>query len=202
MGWDFTHRAKGQSNLDYFTTGAWPVIDTTKRTILEHATVEHVFYAAVRDHDTGEVWALVVPTQWVPNAEYNFGYSTQTETVGPGVYKAPLRLLDALTPTDDEWANEWRQGCREYQARRAWVRTNVRPGVTVTFPTALTFRSSRFPGMTSTETTLTYQVVQGRSVLVDGSGTRCVVPKWRDLIVVPPEATAIDTAPAATLIAP
>lgn len=35
------------------------------------------------------------------------------ETMGPGYYDCPKRILDLLTPTDSEWANEWRRLCAE-----------------------------------------------------------------------------------------
>lgn len=34
------------------------------------------------------------------------------ETVGPRIDNCPEHILDLLTPTDQEWANEWRQRCR------------------------------------------------------------------------------------------
>jgi hypothetical protein len=35
------------------------------------------------------------------------------ETMGPNGYNAPARVLDKLTPTDSQFANEWREVCRE-----------------------------------------------------------------------------------------
>lgn len=179
MGSITTHRNKGVSNVEFFTTGPYPVIDLARRTILAHATVEHVFYAAVRDNDTREVWALVVITSWAPNDSHNFCYKSLDETCGPGDHKAPLTVLDALTPTTHEHANEWRATCRDYQAHRAWVRANVTPGSTVTLN-----RTHRFTNGFVSDT-FTYQIVRRRQCLTGPDGTLYKVPKWRDQVVVP-----------------
>ena len=41
------------------------------------------------------------------------------ETCGPYNCDCPKAILDLLTPTDSEWANKWRQACRETLANKA-----------------------------------------------------------------------------------
>lgn len=40
-----------------------------------------------------------------------------SDTMGPGYYDCPKRILDLLTPTDSEWANEWRRMCAEHRGK-------------------------------------------------------------------------------------
>jgi hypothetical protein len=49
------------------------------------------------------------------------------ETCGPYEKKCPLSILNLLTPTDNEWANEWRKQCRAYnkQQQNQKIKTSV-----------------------------------------------------------------------------
>lgn len=107
MGWCFYHRDKGETNAEHFGKD-WPSVE-----ILADSTVKGVWYAACKKKDTGEVFAAVFLTKWVPNDHFNFGYKSMDETMGPGDTDAPAKVLDLLTPTDSEWANQWRAKCRE-----------------------------------------------------------------------------------------
>lgn len=40
---------------------------------------------------------------------------------GPMHYDCPSRILDILTPTDNNYANSWRKKCGEYQAHKSYV---------------------------------------------------------------------------------
>lgn len=121
MGWTFYHRPAGQTDRQHFESE----LGLAKRDlkILESATKNGTFYAAVQDPD-GSVWALVILIQRV-RGEYNFGYKDMDETVGPAVHDCPAKVLDLLTPTDSQWANEWRVKCRATLARNAQVKALV-----------------------------------------------------------------------------
>lgn len=43
----------------------------------------------------------------------NFGYKAISETCGPCYYDCPKSILDVLTPTEDEYAQNWRRKCYE-----------------------------------------------------------------------------------------
>jgi hypothetical protein len=45
------------------------------------------------------------------------------ETMGPLEARCPERILDLLTPTDNEYANQWRHDCRHYHAKRKKTKT-------------------------------------------------------------------------------
>ena len=60
----------------------------------------HVFAAIILTHTDSRDW-------------YNFSYKYMDESCGPCWYECPKKVLDLLTPTDSEWANEWRRKCRK-----------------------------------------------------------------------------------------
>ena len=109
------HRDKGVSNDEFFTKEF--DMATRGQAIVASATIKRTYYAAIRNAD-GETWALVCLLQWVPRDYFNFGYKDIDETMGPNESEAPARVLDALTSTTSEWANEWRTRCRENLARK------------------------------------------------------------------------------------
>lgn len=43
---------------------------------------------------------------------FNFAYKDMSESMGPCEDNCPSSILDLLSPTDDEWALEWRKRCR------------------------------------------------------------------------------------------
>ena len=74
-----------------------------------------VGYAAVeitnRNTLDKEVIAFVYLFNYFPSKYHNFGYKDMDETMGPVESNCPMRLLKLLTPTDNKWANEWRERC-------------------------------------------------------------------------------------------
>lgn len=112
MGWTFYHRPAGETDRQHFQRELNPDDD-----IIECATKNFVFYAAVHRKSTGEVWALVILLRR-RRGELNFGYKDMAEEMGPVVADAPAKVLDALTPTDNESALRWRQRCRDNLAAR------------------------------------------------------------------------------------
>lgn len=90
------------------------------------------WYAAVRTvSEPDRVWGLIVLVQ---RGGGQFSYKDMTETMGPVACDAPKKVLDALTPTDNEYANEWRNACRARLAR-----PKVTSGARVKFAHTMTF---------------------------------------------------------------
>ena len=91
-------------------------------TVLKSSMVGNIYYAAVQVKREGvveQVFATVAITRTYRKDYYNFSYKDIDETMGPFFYDCPKRILDLLTPTDDECANRWRKKCREkLQAKR------------------------------------------------------------------------------------
>lgn len=104
--------------------------------VVKSAVVGTVYYAAVENlkrygkkqpdgtqpiEDIPEaerfVWAAVFLTS-VDNKDYhNFSYKDMSEDMGPCECRCPESVLKLLSPTDSQWANEWRERCRENAKR-------------------------------------------------------------------------------------
>ena len=115
MGWDFWrakhYKANGQVDRkaecdEQFTWG--------KHNVVRSSMKGTTYYAAV-DNGEGEVFAVVALTKGQDKSDpyFNFGMKSMDETMHPYYYDCPKAILDLLTPTDSESANEWRAKCRE-----------------------------------------------------------------------------------------
>lgn len=92
-----------------------------RRTLIEHLvngngvkTLKHFLSGnnlwCVHEHD-GQRWAclyLLRGSPKVKNDQYNWGYKDVCESMGPNELSFPYTWLDLLTPTDSQYANEWR----------------------------------------------------------------------------------------------
>lgn len=184
MGATSTHKPASQSVRDYFAdyfTNATIIASGTRRDPNYVAgTIDwpYEFYAAVRYNDghpsAGEVFAFVVLYSIASRSYYNFTYKDLDETVGPGAVHAPRRVLDALTPTEHEYALEWRRQCWE-NLEISEAKPRVRHGDRIRFDEAFTFSS----GLQTTTSTV-FEVVE-RDVLrlPERNGIRVKIPRWR-----------------------
>jgi len=122
MGWTFQEKPRDVRRY-FFDQLSWESDKAINR-CLALALKINVCYAAIETtyKDTGrtEVWALVCLLRYVRNPAdgFDFGTKDMTEHCGPVQADCPARILDLLTETDDENANEWRARCRENLARR------------------------------------------------------------------------------------
>ena len=104
MGATWTGLRVGQTASDY-VRGLHDGLDVVAQgTAVGDSDYRWVHYAAVREDD-GSVVAYVTP---FTQEEGGVLYKTFTERSGPYFYTAPANVMAALTPTDNEWANEWR----------------------------------------------------------------------------------------------
>lgn len=168
MGWTGMHRERGLTDREFWAKELSP-----NYTILDTHSKGGVFYAAVRydgeQASKGRVFALVCLQQWSRGDYYNFHYKDMDETVGPCYYGCPDRILDLLTPTDSEWANEWRQKCREYNAAQA-ARPKVKKGDVVKFDQTLKF--------TDGVERDTFTFIERTTFRTEGGG-RVKIPNWK-----------------------
>lgn len=100
--------------------------------VLKSAMVGSTYYAAVKPlkkynkvkeiidipKEEQYVFAAIFLTSTDIKDYYNFSYKDMDETVGPYNYDCPKGILDLLTPTESEWANLWREACRENLAKK------------------------------------------------------------------------------------
>jgi hypothetical protein len=138
--------------------------------IVDCATVASTFYAAVRDYADGKVWALVVLMQR-SRGDFNFHYKELTETMGPAEDRCPLRILDLLSPTDNEYAVEWRERCRRSAARRMKAKT-VKTGTVIKLSREVEFSD----GAKSD----TFELIQRSTFRIPGREGRYRLANWRD----------------------
>lgn len=122
MGWLSYHRPKGETDRAHFER---ELLSSPDLEIVQCASKNRVFYAAVRTVSTGEVWALVVLMRWA-RGRFNFAYKDMDESTGPNAADAPAAVLDALTPTDNAYALEWRERCQTNLAHRNAIRDKLR----------------------------------------------------------------------------
>lgn len=175
MGWTYLHRDKGTLDKDFFLK------DFDAGTVF-HAwgTVAGTFYAAVETpREPGKVWALVAMTNWAPKDHYNFGFKDMSEDMGPYQSRAPLSVLNALTPTDHNYALEWRDRVTHHHEQRKALR-GLQAGDQVVLATALRFTN----GDERDTFTVRRQAVRGgrtKVVLTDGGYTPFRVPNWQDM---------------------
>lgn len=122
MGWDYTHATH------YTRTGAidrkaeidelytWQN-DTRKAEVVRSAMVGSTYYAAIKitELSTGETEtaAAVALTHTNSRDYFNFGVKTMGESSGPCEDHCPASILSLLSPTDSEYANNWRERCRK-----------------------------------------------------------------------------------------
>lgn len=69
----------------------------------------NTLYSAIRIKETGEVFAVVTLVSF-KNGE--FSYKEIHENCGPLKTECPQRILNKLTPTENQYALNWRKACR------------------------------------------------------------------------------------------
>lgn len=123
MGWSYTRA------INYTNTGAidrkaevdrhynWSDENTAVE-VVKSCMVGSTYYAALRvtDKKTGkvEIVADVVLTHTDSREYNNFGMKAMSESMGPTEDRCPASILNLLSPTDDEYALDWRQRCRQH----------------------------------------------------------------------------------------
>lgn len=136
MGWTYTNRY-GQPAKDFIQTQVLTWSNSPHQyTVLDSAIVAmRTFYAAVEriDGDTKErtVWAAVILLDFAKRDGCDIGYKDMDESMGPCEDDCPERILKLLTPTESEYANDWRGRCwKKIEARKA--RPKIHKGLKLT----------------------------------------------------------------------
>ena len=153
MGWLYTTSLEGHSGprqyLDAQFTYERP---DTKTKVLRSALVGmRVYYAAVERigivNGERQVWALICLVRYNPRDRegYIFGYKDMDESMGPNECDCPEPILDLLTPTDRDFALQWRARCRQNAVlRRAKsAKPSPRVGQTIVFDHPVAFADGR-----------------------------------------------------------
>lgn len=124
MGWDGVYMAcpKGKERMEYALKGYNWETDLAKARVLDSAMVGTTVYAAIEltVKKTGEkrVRGAVILTDY-DKRDGCFLTKHMSEDMGPNYWECPKRILKLLTPTDSEWANQWRENCYKQLAKMA-----------------------------------------------------------------------------------
>jgi len=136
-----------------------------------------VWYAAAEILQNDEalyVIALVCMVRWNPTAKdgYIFAYKDQEESMGPCDAGCPARILRLLSPTDKEYALDWRRRCL---VRLRLHARKIEDGMRIRFPSAMTFSD----GHSGTEFVV---VKQGEKIRfrADGRHSRYCISQFRE----------------------
>lgn len=96
--------------------------ESRKVEVLKSSMVGSTYYAAVKSFNKTNgyecVTAAVCLTSTNSKDCFNFAYKDMDETCGPYKYDCPKAILDILTPTENEYALEWRKQCYEQLAKK------------------------------------------------------------------------------------
>ena len=138
MGWTSTdarhYKTNGKVDVKAECDSLW---NCSHLQVLKSSMVGTTYYAAVaitgkRENgnvipipkEQQKVVGVVTLTSTRNDDGFNFGYKEMDETVCPYYFDCPLSILNLLTPTDSEWANKWRDKCRENAERKKQERKN------------------------------------------------------------------------------
>ena len=88
------------------------MITYPKMEVVKSVMVGSTYYGAIKTtrNNESEIWCAVCLTK---TDKGDFGYKDMDETMLPYKYDCPKSILDLLTPTTNESANEWRRLCYE-----------------------------------------------------------------------------------------
>lgn len=138
MGWTGLARSREESDKDFFARefSCCNVIDMAKHGNTYYLVLEH---KNPEGKQRNGKWACVVLTSWNNKDRFNFRYKDIDESMGPCESNCPIRLLDQLSPTDSEYANEWRKRCREGIKRKSAGRKKLKPGTIIKLKEPLKF---------------------------------------------------------------
>lgn len=126
MGWTSYHAnyykgSKVDRKMEMDTMFNWED-DARKVEVLKSSMVGATYYAAVKSYNKTNgyehVGAVICLTSTDMKDYFNFSYKDMDETCGPYKCDCPKGILDLLTPTDNENANEWRKQCYENIAKK------------------------------------------------------------------------------------
>lgn len=162
--------------------------------VKKSAIVGSVYYAAIenlkrytgQDENGGsvyedipenerETWAAVFLTHTDMKDYFNFCYKDMSEDMGPCEDKCPVSILRLLSPTDSEWANEWRRRCYENAEKVKAERLNPHTlsklpvGSSITFPVGFSFEPA---GITKGDQVTLHKIMNGGRAVWVGYGYR------------------------------
>ena len=113
MGWDYHHEVAPYDRRSICRRQIG-----NGHEVVRDAVVGTTYYAAVRSPHDGSVYAAIILTH-IDRSDYcNFGMKFMDEECGPYESRCPESVLRKLSPTDNQYALEWRERCRAFKDER------------------------------------------------------------------------------------
>lgn len=98
--------------------GRYEVLKSSMVGSTYYAAVKRTIFATADKPESIQVFGTVCLTSTDSKDYYNFAYKDMDESMGPYKYDCPKGILDLLTPTENEYANEWRKACYEHLVKK------------------------------------------------------------------------------------
>ena len=108
--------------------------ETTTSKVLKSTMVGSTYYAAVEYTKDGETIVYGVVCLTSVRERCLFAYKDMSDTMGPYKYDCPKSIINLLTPTDDEIANNWRQKCLAKKKETTLAKLPLGTQIEVTMP--------------------------------------------------------------------
>lgn len=103
---------------DHKVIGKFEVLKSSMVGSTYYAAVKRTKFATETEPEMSSVFAAICLTSTNMKKYYNFAYKDMDESCGPYQYDCPKGILNLLTPTESEFANEWRKACYENLAKK------------------------------------------------------------------------------------
>ena len=147
MGWTYTYKPSYQSASAFLREQfdedgerfRWETLDIS---VVKFRTAYAAIRKTCKSSGASLVFGVVCLLDYRPHDQYNFGWKEVEESMGPCESECPARILDLLTPTDEKFAIEWRQRCRERLEqldRNRRLMASLKPGDILHHKTGLVF---------------------------------------------------------------
>jgi hypothetical protein len=98
-------------------------------TVLDCALVKRLhLYMAVRDNTDKRIFAVTILLRFnrAKYGETEMWYKDMTEDSGPNMFDCPKSILERLTPTKSEFANNWREANWNRQKKKKSLTTGMK----------------------------------------------------------------------------
>ena len=102
--------------------------------LIDYSRKGNTVYMAVKNIVKNEVFAVVTMISF---QDGEFFWKEMDETVGPVQVECPQRILKKLSPTEHEYAKDWRKRCWEYHERNSTKK--YEHGQVLQFPNKISF---------------------------------------------------------------
>lgn len=93
--------------------GKYEVLKSSMRGTVYYAAVKKTKFATETESEQSSIFAAICLTSVEKDSHYNFSYKDMDETCNPFYYDCPVGILKLLSPTDNEYALEWRKKCEK-----------------------------------------------------------------------------------------